>query len=151
MLAVAIALGGCFHSNSSVCSDGTICPPGTQCVYAPTTSCVSQDQIDACTGIADGMPCTVTSMGTGICRGGWCSFECGNGVISAGEACDDGNENPADGCDHCVATTWTATAAAGDVLATSVGFTNPAGIAVDEAGNIFVADTDLHRIRRIHS
>jgi cysteine-rich repeat protein len=29
--------------------------------------------------------------------------ECGNGVIDAGEECDDGNEDPADACNQCIA------------------------------------------------
>ena len=30
------------------------------------------------------------------------SASCGDGVLQAGEQCDDGNDNPFDGCDQCV-------------------------------------------------
>ncbi len=36
--------------------------------------------------------------------GGTCNDLCGNGIVEDCEECDDGNSNPADGCDNCVIT-----------------------------------------------
>jgi len=33
-----------------------------------------------------------------VCRGGFCTLDCGNGVLDAGEQCDDGNTDATDGC-----------------------------------------------------
>ena len=33
-----------------------------------------------------------------VCRGGVCTLDCGNGVLDAGEQCDDGNTINTDGC-----------------------------------------------------
>lgn len=76
--------------------------------------------------------------------------ECGDALVDEGESCDDGNENAADGCDACGATRWSAVALlGGSTDATSVGLTFPRGVAIDPRGNVYVADTDAHRVRRI--
>jgi hypothetical protein len=36
-----------------------------------------------------------------------------------------------------------------DGFGTSAGFYNPFGVAVDASGNVFVADTNNHRIRKV--
>jgi cysteine-rich repeat protein len=75
---------------------------------------------------------------------------CGDAAVDAGEACDDGNANPADGCDACAATTWDARALLqGAVAATTIGLNYPGDVAVDRAGNIYIADTVNHRVHRV--
>ncbi|MEZ4364920.1 MAG: hypothetical protein R2939_01370 [Kofleriaceae bacterium] len=88
------------------------------------------------------------------CRGDCAKLEaCGDGVVDEGEACDDGPAglaNPADGCDACTATAWQAEAVLGrERLATEVSLAQPAGVAVDLAGNVYIADTANHRVRRV--
>ena len=75
---------------------------------------------------------------------------CGDGVVEAGEQCDDGNDNPGDGCDQCMLSTWTATAViGGNASATAVDLDDPLGVAVDRDGNVYIADTQSERIRRV--
>ena len=75
---------------------------------------------------------------------------CGNNVVDSNETCDDGNVNPADGCNTCVATEWVAEPlVGGNVPGTSVGLINPHGVALDVNGNIYFADQGNDRIRRI--
>ncbi len=73
---------------------------------------------------------------------------CGDTVVDAGEDCDDANANPADGCDACVATAWIASVVLGEVV-TDVLLSYPSSAAVDPAGNVFIADTVNHRVRRV--
>ncbi|MEZ4364747.1 MAG: DUF4215 domain-containing protein [Kofleriaceae bacterium] len=94
-----------------------------------------------------------TASGDG-CQGDCKKLEvCGDGAVDAGESCDDGPAglaNPADGCDACTATAWTASAlVGGDRAATAVGLNGPLGVGVDRAGNFYVADTGNHRVRRV--
>jgi cysteine-rich repeat protein len=88
--------------------------------------------------------------------GGTCSpdcqtiYRCGNGVVDPGEQCDDGNTNPADRCDACVLTRWRATAVLGAGRSpTSLALASPIGIAVDRAGDLFIALNNGHRAIRI--
>ncbi|MEZ4369008.1 MAG: hypothetical protein R2939_22415 [Kofleriaceae bacterium] len=87
------------------------------------------------------------------CRGDCGKVEvCGDAAVDAGEACDDGNGNAADGCDACTQTAWQAEALLGqEVSATLVGLSAPLSVAVDRDGNLFIADTNNHRIRRVAS
>jgi cysteine-rich repeat protein len=150
--------------------------PGEPCSYAGLASgtcidelCISsgcgngvRDEGEACDDgrrCADGTPCQGACADESACqpRGGFgCSRdclkveECGDGFVDEGEACDDGNENPADGCDRCALTQWVAEAAVGGgILGTSVGLNVPSGVAVDASGNVFVADTYNNRVRRV--
>ncbi len=75
---------------------------------------------------------------------------CGDGVIDPGEGCDDGNANPVDSCDGCRAMTWTANVIIGGAIrGTQVGLSRPEGVAVDRHGNVYIADTYNHLVRRI--
>src|SRR5205823_3675111 len=74
---------------------------------------------------------------------------CGNAVPDPGEQCDDGNTNPADGCDACVQTTWSATAViGGNANATHVGLSFVTSVALDQNGDAFIADTYGNRVWR---
>ncbi len=92
-----VALSGCVASDSVTCSDGRLCPDGTACDQTHTL-CVLPDQLTACNGKTEGMACTA-DMITGVCTGGVClPMVCGDGIVEAGEACDDGNNADNDGC-----------------------------------------------------
>jgi cysteine-rich repeat protein len=149
--------------------------PGEPCTYAGIQGtcidglCISsgcgngvRDEGEACDDgrrCADGTPCQGTCSDGSNCqpRGGHsCSRDClkievcGDGFRDEGEACDDGNDNPADGCDQCALTQWTARAVVGGgTLGTLVGLHDPSGVAVDASGNLFIADTLNHRVRRV--
>ena len=147
-IALALATGGCIHDNLVSCGD-TLCPANEVCSPAGN-ACVAQDQIDACMGLSDGAACAPTSSAPGTCLDGVCVQFCGDGVVEAGEQCDDGNDNPADGCNACMVTSWTANAlVGGDAKATGTGLWNPQGVAVDREGNAYVVDASDALVLRI--
>jgi len=84
---------------SSTCDAGFSCEAGAcvedSCAFG-TTSCVGDD-LYRCTGEGDTF---VRTCALG-CSDGACIAGCGDGVLQAGEACDDGNDEPCDGCDAC--------------------------------------------------
>jgi cysteine-rich repeat protein len=149
--------------------------PGEPCSYAGIQGtcidglCISsgcgngvRDEGEACDDgrrCADGTPCRGTCADESACqpRGGFgCSRDClkvemcGDGFVDEGEACDDGNENPADGCDECRLTQWVAEAVlGGGAQATLAELYRPAGVAVDRIGDLFIADTANYRVLRV--
>ena len=61
--------------------------------------CAAPEAAAACANVVDGQPCTASSIAAGTCSGGSCHpVGCGNGIIDAGEVCDDGNTVAGDGC-----------------------------------------------------
>ncbi|HEY4055085.1 MAG TPA: kelch repeat-containing protein [Kofleriaceae bacterium] len=100
-LGLALLVAACVHTDSADCGGGKVCREGTVCaqitINAQTnTECVSEDQLDKCKGIADGMAC---DEGNGTCYSQAClPIGCGNGRIDSGEDCDDGNTSLGDGC-----------------------------------------------------
>ncbi|MCB9786572.1 MAG: hypothetical protein H6744_07740 [Deltaproteobacteria bacterium] len=80
-------------------------PDGTECDDGD--ACTQVDSCDAgeCSGldpvVCDLGPCmdTQCAPATGECSGTPVAMCCGNDVLEAGEDCDDGNEEPADGCE----------------------------------------------------
>jgi cysteine-rich repeat protein len=98
VVGIAVVLSGCFSSNATTCSDGTVCPETKVC--APTGgTCVDPEQVEACRGAAEGAACMLASVGHGVCRNDVCVTEgCGDGTVEPGEACDDGNTTSGDGC-----------------------------------------------------
>lgn len=82
---------GCLESGAVVCADGRVCPAGLLCSDA-NRRCVSQEQIDACAGLAELATCEVAGGGSGECRGGACLFSiCGDGRVEGAETCDGDN------------------------------------------------------------
>ncbi|HTR54449.1 MAG TPA: DUF4215 domain-containing protein [Kofleriaceae bacterium] len=145
--ATALACGGCLHDDLVACGN-MVCPAGKAC--APGGGCVDPDQLTACDGLQDGDPCTPASGAPGTCRGGVCVQFCGDGIVEAGEQCDDGNSNPADGCDACVLTSWVPTVLAGGNLgATMLALEDPHAATIDFAGRLYIADTIGQRVRRV--
>ena len=146
--AIAAASAGCLSDNLVACGD-ELCT--TTQVCAPSgNACVDPDQIAACSGLVDGTPCTPSTSAPGTCKDGVCVQFCGDGVVEAGEQCDDGNTNPADGCDACMLVTWQATAAiGGGVTGATTSLSYPNGVAIDRDGNAYIADTDNHLVRRV--
>ncbi|MEZ4365431.1 MAG: hypothetical protein R2939_03975 [Kofleriaceae bacterium] len=100
-----IALAGCLAGEGAaiICADGTVCPEGRVCAPAGGT-CVDPSQVQACVGPGEGDPCELVGVGAGVCRAGLCVVGgCGDGIVDAGEACDDGNQIDADGCTNACA------------------------------------------------
>ena len=90
---------GCKANCQFACvTAATDCPAAPACEIA---SCTAQH---TCANVADanqnGMTCgtNMTCM-AGTCSGGTTGAVCGNGVLEAGEQCDDGNTTNLDGCD----------------------------------------------------
>jgi cysteine-rich repeat protein len=93
---VLLGITGCIRDDLVVCGDGRACGVGLVCDQIHLT-CVMQDQLDACRGVADLTPCTGSV--TGLCFDGVCLAPgCGNRVIEDGEQCDDGEHAAGDGC-----------------------------------------------------
>ncbi len=83
----ALLAGACTESKTVRCSNGLVCPEGTQCSES-VPACVRQQQIDDCSGIADGGDCTTDTL-LGTCKGGACFPRgCGDGVRRDNEQCD---------------------------------------------------------------
>lgn len=79
------------------CANGITCP-GTQ-VCSPRGGCVDPDQIEQCMDVEPDTDCRLPAGDTGGCVDGLCVPRgCGNAVLDAGEACDDGNRIGGDGC-----------------------------------------------------
>jgi hypothetical protein len=83
----AAALAGCMTPQSTTCLDGRVCPPNTLCDVA-NHACITPADRAACTGHAEGSPCSLAGA-SGMCRQDVCRpFVCGDGARSAAEACD---------------------------------------------------------------
>ncbi len=97
VLASLLLTAACLRPSETTCESGTVCPEGYAC--RDGGGCLSPAQLAACDGAADGAACELVGVGAGMCAGGGCIVVgCGNGVIDAGEVCDDGNAEPGDGC-----------------------------------------------------
>ncbi|MBI5548582.1 MAG: DUF4215 domain-containing protein, partial [Deltaproteobacteria bacterium] len=93
---------------------------------------------------------------TGVCVAGACRVSvCGDAVVDApnDEACDDGNDNPNDGCDACRTTRWRVQVLTG--LGPSGGeparleLVGPSGFAADARGGLLVADARAGTVSRV--
>jgi hypothetical protein len=103
----AVACAACVRSGEVTCDDGRLCPPGYSC-DDDNHRCLSQEQVAACNGLAEGADCSFGGA-PGACRMGACEpLVCGDGLRSIGETCD--------GSDL------------GDADCTTAGFYNPDGL-----------------------
>jgi cysteine-rich repeat protein len=84
----------------------THCPdvdcPGEE-VCGDNGGCVLPAQLTACLGVGDATDCSYANISgasiNGQCTNGVClPAGCGNNIVNAGEACDDGNNTSGDGC-----------------------------------------------------
>jgi len=101
-LLVTVMSAGCVGSTSNVCDDGSTCPGGFVCDIEHSR-CLLPEQISACEGVADDMPCTLASEPTAgaACRDGACiAFFCGDGYVTSGEDCELG-QSPEDFTANC--------------------------------------------------
>ncbi|MEZ4368431.1 MAG: hypothetical protein R2939_19455 [Kofleriaceae bacterium] len=141
---------GKLHLGVEACDAGAANDDEGAC----TTSC----QVAAC---GDGLvwlgveACDDGNLASGDgCRADCRKVEaCGDGELDVGEACDDGAAglaNPADGCDLCAQTSWHAQALAGaPQVGSSVNLSAPGSVATDLYGNVYIADTNNHRVRKL--
>lgn len=92
-LTALVTISGCITFDGARCEDGWICPAEQVC--APRGGgCVAAALVTACNNLTDGDPCSASGLGAGVCESGACVLvSCGDGVVSAGEQCDDGREN----------------------------------------------------------
>jgi cysteine-rich repeat protein len=98
MVGVAIfAAAGCVEPHLVDCG-AVACPSGDVCSEAH--GCVKSAQIAACANVDDLASCTYAGVtADSACYDGVClPVGCGNGVLEAGEACDDENRVAGDGC-----------------------------------------------------
>ncbi len=91
-----IAFDGCEPETCvPTCTDAAMCDDGEPCNGAELCD-------GACsTGapLSDGTSCATAEVAEGVCRDARCvEAGCGNGVLEDGEICDDGNDDPSDGC-----------------------------------------------------
>jgi cysteine-rich repeat protein len=90
------------------------------------------------------------------CRSDCGEMRCGDGVIDVdnGEVCDDGNNNPRDGCASCQLQGWSSTVVVGGVLgsplAQDANFVSLDDIAVDLVGRLYLADGSSRQVHRIN-
>lgn len=108
--------------------------------------CVEPDGASNLIDLArDGTSCTSASGEAGVCVNGECSNSiCGDGIVDtvANEDCEDGNDNPNDGCADCRSVTWAPSLVTGldsyggDPTQFTLNFGSP--IAVDGNGDLFV-------------
>jgi cysteine-rich repeat protein len=175
---VLVSIAACFQPRTTSCADGTICPitmvcaPGGGCGDPDLIdACTGVGDGLPCmrvAGVCSGGVCVIEGCGNGVvgegetcddgnrqsgdgCRADCGKLEvCGDGERDVNEACDDGNTNASDACDACGDTRWSPSVVlgAGDT-ATSVGMAYPHGVAVDAAGNVYVADLNNNRVRRV--
>jgi hypothetical protein len=86
LIALSFAASACLRSGSSNCGD-LVCPATTTCMYG--TACIDTDLVSACTGLADGSPCTVPGLPPNVCEKGVCqASRCGDGRVTGAEQCD---------------------------------------------------------------
>src|ERR1041385_4437595 len=99
-LALACALVACVSPTINHCPD-VDCPKNEVCDNHG--GCAFPDQLSQCDGKPDDTPCSYTDVAgaqvDGACHASLCvPKECGNGIKTADELCDDGNNTSGDGC-----------------------------------------------------
>ena len=95
-----VAAVTCVRDDLVECN-GIACPAGFRCVSDPALpemTCASPEQGSACEGRAPGSACDLAGR-PGTCFDDACIVAvCGDRIVDANEACDDGNTTGSDGC-----------------------------------------------------
>lgn len=87
----------CVEPHVTPCAGGVVCPEHEVC--SPRGGCVAPEQLAQCEQPPVDGSCTLPGGETGVCVDAVCIERgCGNGLIEADEACDDGNRLAGDGC-----------------------------------------------------
>ena len=177
----AMLVAGCLASSTvpcgdNVCREGLVCVGDGMCATPDERDACTQSNlpdgapcsVGAAHGFCDHGACFPTACGNGVIDPGEacdgpaddgtpCSPDCkklehcGDGVVDSSETCDDANANPADGCDACVATAWTATAlVGGDLTSLAIQDLDAISVAVDGDGNV-LACSDTRVLRLDHA
>jgi sugar lactone lactonase YvrE len=171
---VGVVVAGCLSQTTTTCADGTTCSGGLVC--APMGgACVQPAQITVCRDILEGAGCAAPGVDDGTCLARVCSSTTWSPEVVVGNqqnATDAALFQPAgaafgpDGSLYIsvqnviqrvdragVITIIAGTGDPGDAgdsgEATSAQLRSPSGLAVDGHGQVFVADTGNHRLRRI--
>jgi hypothetical protein len=93
-----VAFDGCESTCVYTCDSDAVCDDLMACNGVEV--CAEEHVCASGTMLADGAVCTLDGGGSGACRAGSCIVPaCGDGVVDAGESCDDGNTTPRDGCE----------------------------------------------------
>ncbi|HSE41117.1 MAG TPA: DUF4215 domain-containing protein, partial [Acidobacteriota bacterium] len=79
--------------DSNVCTDDA-CDPVTGCTHFMTTNPPEPSEISCADDVDNDCDGAIDAMDPDC-------FICGDGILQPGEECDDGNNNPFDGCDLC--------------------------------------------------
>ncbi len=87
---------GCLHATSQLCSNGGVCPEGSQCTDTGAAQvCI---RLTCGNGVIDpGEVCDDGNNQSGDGCPADCTEHCGDGVLDPGELCDDGNRIDGDG------------------------------------------------------
>lgn len=87
----------CVEDRRPSCADGLRCP--TDKVCDTHGGCAWPEQLDACANAPNGQVCMYRNEPNGLCSDGLCvPANCGNGIVTVNEVCDDGNTQNGDGC-----------------------------------------------------
>ncbi|HEY4057003.1 MAG TPA: DUF4215 domain-containing protein [Kofleriaceae bacterium] len=94
---VVLGLASCVGPDTPNC-DGLVCPTDKVC-DPHRVECVLPSQVTACAEMPDATACVFPGETDGVCDHGVCfTSECGDGLVSADEVCDDANSVDGDGC-----------------------------------------------------
>jgi len=96
---LALFVTACIQPDLPAC-ESKLCPADKVCYSgASGATCVYPEQLSECSTLADGASCTIRNTPAASCFAGICQpDECGNHILTADEACDDGNNANGDGC-----------------------------------------------------
>ena len=171
LVAAASCASACMQPRATTCGD-RVCEVGDTCT---ASGCASSLDVEACTSLAAGAPCnSLVTSGRAVCQSGAClpavwnasatttalGQPAGLAIDAAGDlyVADAGHHQiariDASGASTIIAGTGAAcpaaTLACGDGgAATSAQLASPRGVAIDELGNVYVADSGDNRIRWI--
>lgn len=86
VVAMLNGVAACLTPAATPCADGSLCSSDQAC--APGGGCATPDQLAACAGAADEVPCEVDGL-DGVCRAEVCElFACGDGAVNGAEDCE---------------------------------------------------------------